>query len=259
MNIHAALDAYMPRAHQAYYICVSARHGYVYVTTPKCACTALLALLQRLELDDPAYRPSVEQAHDRLKSPLFTPEAVDFPAMLEDGRVLKFTFVRNPFTRILSAYLSKIVGRKEQRAIVNLLLGLPSADMDTHISFGQFVEAVAGQEAFAMDGHWRPLSCQTYAYDFPYDFIGRFEHFARDLETLNGLLGGKLAPYYAPDTYHPTNAAGLLHRHYTPEIADRVLALYRHDFVNFGYDTDWRALCWEEARRSALRFPGVPG
>uniref|UniRef100_A0A7C3WJS7 Sulfotransferase family protein n=1 Tax=Fundidesulfovibrio putealis TaxID=270496 RepID=A0A7C3WJS7_9BACT len=250
MGLAEFLDACLPGGKAARSVNVSRRHGYVYVTTPKCGCTAVLSALQRLELGDPGLHPKRGGTiHARAKSPLPPLGLDEAAAALLDGSLFRFTFVRSPFTRLLSAYLNKIVRKREQRPQVNALLGLDPGDMDTHVSFGDFAEAVSRQEPRQMDQHWRPLVLQTFACGVEYDFVGRFETFQRDIRAVDARLGGVLGPYLSAEPFHPTFCGQRMLAYYDDALAERVAGLYRDDFQAFGYDTDWRALCWRESAR----------
>jgi len=61
-----------------------------------------------------------------------------------------FTFLRNPWDRLRSAYLDK----------VNRVVFVPNND---HATFGEFLEAIDGSDPRGMNAHWMPIStrCAT--------------------------------------------------------------------------------------------------
>ena len=94
-----------------YSINVSIKHRYVYIETPKVGCSTIKDTLQRMELDYPdLQRSDPEMIHDRNYSPLLRPaQTWGLDRLLHSRDFFVFCFVRNPYTRLLSAYLDKIV------------------------------------------------------------------------------------------------------------------------------------------------------
>ena len=84
----------------SYGVHISLRHRYIYVETPKVACTTIKLALQRLEWGDSDYYPdNMEVIHLRECSPLLTPRQIlSFPSALKNPYYFKFCFVRNPYT-----------------------------------------------------------------------------------------------------------------------------------------------------------------
>ncbi len=138
-----------------------------------------------------------------------------------------FTFVRNPYTRLLSAYLDKVArGRSVDRA--------------AHRA-ASFAEFVAYLEAGGLwrDPHWVP---QVALIPVPIDrlaFLGKVERLQDDLASLiDRLFGDGTFKKVRSRGSGRRNAAAQLGAHYTPELAARVGALYHDDFAAFGYSTD---------------------
>lgn len=220
----------------ANYLCNWARRlDVIYIETPKVACTTIKRTLQLAEVQgDTNLVP--KNVHDRDASPLARP-SVDETAFLEklrDKSALKFCFVRNPYTRILSCYLDKMVSNSWERNRLAPKLGFNNGEVP---SFPDFLETVAAQAEGERDIHW---STQTYLLRpniVNYSFIGRFEIFASDF--------GKLADHLGISEYadmkskpHATNASDNLKSHYSEKEAELVQAIYEADFRNFGYGRD---------------------
>lgn len=215
----------------------SSRLGFVYVSVPKAACSTLKLTLQRMEVDDPGYQP--KQVHDRKNSPLagiYDLGEDGMEALLASDSVLVFSFVRNPYTRLLSAYLDKIArlspGRRDRLAGLGLDPELPP----NALSFPSFVQRVAEQRDYDMDPHWRPQTRQLMLERISYDFIGRVETFDEDLERLDKLLSGRVSACYTPRARHATNAQALLRQHYDRQTKRLVRQRYASDFEALGYD-----------------------
>lgn len=216
---------------------LSRRHRFIYVETPKVACSTIKATLQFAEGKD-ARAINFQKIHDKELSPLLSPEE-DLPLFhefLNDETAFRFTFVRHPYTRLLSAYLDKISLNKAKSSIASRRarrsdLGLPQ---EGHITFEQFALSVQNAEPTSLDIHWKPLNLLTAPHLINYNFIGRFETFARDFQFVLENIGlRKVEPITRCD--HATGALELLRRYYSPKIQSIVEDIYQEDFDLFGY------------------------
>ena len=123
---------------------------------------------------------------------------------------------------------------------LKMLFGYPNIDSidlnKTPVSFEEFINFVCDQNIEDMDEHWQ---VQTYyiGYDFiDYDFIGRLESFAQDIQVVFNKIN-------APD-YIYRYITGKLNEskrketqiNWTDELAEKVYEKYRSDFEAFGYD-----------------------
>jgi len=145
------------------------------------------------------------------------------------GRYFKFTFVRNPWDRVLSAYSYLQRGgwneSDRQWAATNLaqytsfehfvLNGLPRSDIRSFMHFRP-------QEEFVCDWLGRPLV----------DFVGRFERLAEDFTDICGRIGvsAELQQTNPSDHLNYKDAfsrqmVAVVRRHYRSDID-----LFRYDF-----------------------------
>jgi hypothetical protein len=146
------------------------------------------------------------------------PYGIVVPAVLIKD-FFTFTFVRDPRTRLVSAWQDKIVRSNA--------FGLPSDVHSELQDFGRFVDWVATQDLRRCDGH---LRLQVASVDLDHvDFVGRLESFQRDFEQIRSQLG--LRPVDVPHK----NATRAAHDAYTPQLLHRVENLYREDLEAFGY------------------------
>ena len=141
------------------YICHwSKKHQYVYVETPKAACTTIKRVLQEAETGSELVYDKPGDVHNRLRSPLLSPtsDMAAFAAAMHDKDYFRFCFVRNPFIRILSCYLDKMVKNQFERKRLAPKLGI---DPENPPSFNYFLHAVAEQQAenAIFIGHRRPF------------------------------------------------------------------------------------------------------
>lgn len=143
----------------------------------------------------------------------------------------KFTFVRNPWDRLISAYYYLKDGGR--RAPVDL--DLAERIVRPHPSFRDFVLQFVTEENVSDTMHFKPqyeFVCMSERGLPEVDFIGRFERLEEDFERIRMRLGvpkrlaSKNRGRSRPDSYRPS---------YDQEMIDRVARVYRRDIELFRY------------------------
>ena len=152
-------------------------------------------------------------------------------------KYFKFTFVRNPFTRVLSAYLDKIVRvgshrhsrRYGQWAAKKGASNTPSfADFCNYLDDGGLYE----------DAHWAPqLDCLLIPVS-EFDFVGRFERLDADLQAVLKRVFPDQAARILGSGPPKTNTSDKLHAYYSEREVGIVSRLYAGDFQTFDYKND---------------------
>ncbi|HMN13778.1 MAG TPA: sulfotransferase family protein [Bellilinea sp.] len=218
-----------------HYLCNwSKKYKYVYVETPKVACTTIKRVLQQAEsggamtYDDPSF------IHERERSPLLGPWS-DRRAFVEAMRAddyFRFCFVRNPFSRILSCYLDKMVETEFER---RRLAGQLGFDPETPPSFINFLRAISERKDEENDIHWAPQTFLLRPNRVRYSFIGRFELFRDQFSLVCERLGIIEYASDLPDTQHKTNAHEHIKEYMGREEIELVHRIYERDFRNFGF------------------------
>ncbi|MCB1475004.1 MAG: sulfotransferase family 2 domain-containing protein [Rhodobiaceae bacterium] len=238
--------AFMPVGEVLYHIHVSKHLGYVFVETPKVACTTIKRALQVYEYErDGVAVPifSKHSVHQRNLSPLLRINDSSLPKdVWSDRNIFKFCVVRNPYERLLSCYLSKIAvpGGPVKKLALSLKFGVSVEsveDVSQHIAFDDFVEIVGAQRSFDMNPHWRPQSDQTFQGLVEYNKICRFERLQDDLDAVAKALGipDLLKLENAPNAF---GASKQLHDFYNSRTASKVRQIYSRDFEIFGYPNE---------------------
>jgi len=219
---------------------ISLKHKYIFVETPKVACSSIKLTLQRLELEMNDLRfDNFKDVHIRNFSPLLQLSQIPkFEVYLKNKDFFKFCFVRNPYSRLLSCYLDKISTTKslKEKQIILQAMGKEDYEPEYQVSFKDFVGVIENQSLLEMDYHWRPQTYLTCQSTIKYDFVGRIENFENDFD----LVGEKISPdfkkYYSKELRHQTDANKLLNEYYDQDLFRRVYDLYKVDFDNFSYN-----------------------
>jgi hypothetical protein len=142
-----------------------------------------------------------------------------------------FTFVRNPYDRVLSAYLDKITQPHKQRKIAKFL-GKP---LDTQIEFQDFIKYLSRGGLYG-NIHWAPQSSFLPPNDY-FHFIGHVESLNSDLQHLLPQLFTHLTSInFGKETKNITGASTKRNKYYTSELMQEVSKLYHTDFMRFNYE-----------------------
>jgi len=247
-------STYADRVRNSTYLSIP--HKYLYIDTPKAACTTLKRLIAAVEgIPEGTFRESLALdskismlVHDRSLFDLPSLGNVA-PEMAEESLVSKqyfrFCFVRNPYSRLFSAWQSKMLLR-EPYFLVNFdndrLIDFSRADSWNAIrqSFRRFVLFLneAASPPFS-DPHWA-LQCNLiFKGKINYDLVGRTETFAKDIRLFyahlarNGIVVDKL-------NLHQSNSGVLRDWRwfYDPDTLALVQAMYQEDFREFNFDRE---------------------
>ena len=145
-----------------------------------------------------------------------------------------FTIVRNPYTRILSAYLDKI--QKSHVVDYRTPLGFRPVS-EEEVTFIEFLKRIRYADVSQLNPHFSP---QWYLLGLDklmkFDFVGRFENLDEDLQYILNRIDKK-----RPDKKiisrrpHATNAAEKIRRYYGVEEQALVAEIYADDFKLLGY------------------------
>lgn len=231
---------------------VSTTHKYFFVGLGKTASTRIKLSLHMLEGFEVIETP-FPWLHARSKTnESFIPRLADFPLekatnILTSPDWFRFSFVRNPYDRLFSAYKSFIMQESDppspyynrikekirttyqysQRA------GLPNATVSFY-DFVQYVQETIEQDP---DYHWCTLQTGLRSDLIDYDFVGKFENFEADFRQVLQKLS--VPNELMPTLIEPVNESNLknipLAAVYNWALADQVYGLYKADFEAYGY------------------------
>lgn len=153
----------------------------------------------------------------------------------EEKDYFSFTFVRNPFTRLLSCYKDKVEGEREEprpyftQNLFGRLAASPSFE-DFALAVGKIPDRIA-------DVHFVSQHYFIYRKGQPVvDHVGRMESIGTEYEEIRSRFGLKpLANYNQTDSDRWMEA-------YSPAAAEAVFRRYAKDIEAFGYMDDYRRL-----------------
>ena len=214
---------------------VSANRRFVWVGVPKAATRSLLTVLYRNPPVDLGTEEFMEPLADILRD---HPDYRDF---------FVFAFVRNPWSRAVSAWKDKVVEVNEDKAKAilrhhpALTPGMPFEDF---VDF--LVEEPDGRDE-AANPHWlsQHLFLRDAAGELVTDFVGRVESMADDFAVVAERIGLPSAELPVLNTrfgWKPTRderaeavRLGYYRDHYTDRTRDMIAERYAEDIELFGY------------------------
>jgi len=235
--------------------------GYV----PKVACTNWKVLIRRLQGHSDYEDKQI--AHDRTKSGFrFLDRASEADnSILMDKNVQKIAFVRNPYSRVLSAYLDKIdrvnknrntassndyfvtvhseirkfsqttLNRSLKHKLFGRFMHSKEESVD-FLTFLQWIKANRTRSWAAQDEHWTPQSEILRYPSVDIDFLGHFENLADDAKVALQMMGADFDfPSQNEIGFKATGASSQLDQYYDDAHIALVDELYSSDFDAYGY------------------------
>ncbi len=206
-------------------------HGFIYLNNPKVGCSSIK---HGLWYGVTGKRPSEQKLH------IHTLEGSPFNNKLTNPvsarKAFIFTFVRNPFQRLVSAYLNKVHDRSDR--IWRLFARAHGLNRKDAVSFDGFVELLSGIPAVEHDRHWRPQYLNTlYPFVRP-NLLGDLESLDAQLPMILDRLFPGAPRRILKGRSHSTKARATWRDYYGDQATlDRVLQIYGTDFEAFGYQT----------------------
>ena len=212
---------------------ISEHDRFFYNRIPKVANSTIVKTLAYCSATLRAIHPDVDGKNFFLR-----PASVGIRTALDiKEKYFKFTFVRNPFTRVLSAYLDKIVragGRRHYRRYAQWAAKKGASKTPSFADFCSYLDDGGLYE----DAHWAPqFDCLLIPVS-EFDFVGRFERLDTDLHTVLKRIFPVQVVSIQSSGPSKTHASDKLHQHYSDREVEIVGRLYADDFRTFGYKND---------------------
>lgn len=140
----------------------------------------------------------------------------------------KFSFVRNPFDRLVSCYAYKI--KSGTHARITGWYG-PFARFNDHETFESFARKVCRVPNIFADPHFLPQYATLYKRGKKlYDYLGKFEHFSEDFAPIQKKFGLLELPHMRKAN------KGDWRDYYTTPLAKKIYKRYKKDVQTFGYE-----------------------
>lgn len=218
----------------------------IFVYIPKVACTNWKAIFRYMQNSNDYLNP--ELAHNNKESGLvYLNQLKEFKEILKTSSLKKYTFIRNPFSRILSAFLDKFSSKqrvdyyhKIKKEILKYKEINKIEEDNNDITFFSFLFWLKNSNSiFTEDEHWIPQTKIIGKDLSEYNFIGHFENLKNDSQIILKKLNCDIPfPTQEDIKFKPTNATDKIKKYYSQKEIDLVLELFKDDFETLNYSKD---------------------
>ena len=230
----------------------SNNYSILYTAVAKVGCTTLKKWFTLIEHID--YDKYKNQFSEEVGSDLFVHDVLgswnhanrseivkSYTHALQEEKVFKFSLTRNPYSRIFSAWQSKIL-LEEPLQISQFPLDFRQVfirnSLDVAQAFEKFLEYLI-QLRNIENIHWMPQCLQILPMHIKYDFIGKLEELEKFTARLQAHCESIKKPFVNPFEYREnTTLLPLQECYLTQRSIEIIKILYRDDFALFEYDTD---------------------
>jgi hypothetical protein len=229
---------YHPDGH----IDVVPEYRLIYIGNPKVASSTIKKSLSGLTGERP---DSLSDVHKRGRSGLLSPMETgieEFWRLATAPDTLRFSFVRNPYDRLISCWADKFQGRPLVGGdpFVNVYLdfrrnhdrSLPHG-RNAVLPFEAFVELATVTCDKRADPHWALQDDLLTMPGIALDFVGNVENFAADFERVIAHVGDRATLAISPRMNISTRSK--CRDYFDDTLARRVYRAYERDFDRFGY------------------------
>ena len=215
-------------------VAINHEHQFIYVRIPKAANTTVAYTLYWM------IHGRLPDSGGHAKQSFHDPRELTFKeARRAKADYFKFIVVREPFGRVLSAYLDKIVfdGKPRPPEFKNLVRECLGLRDGAEISFDTFCRYLKNG-GLHDDPHWIPQERYARLIGFNnLDFVGKTETLENDLAQVSAaVFPGQRYEFQQEVRQYKSNAQNYLLNYYNNECEDIVRSLYQKDFTLFGYD-----------------------
>lgn len=213
-------------------VMVHPSENLVFVRVPKAGCSTVIARLinQHGKQNDSTLKLHAGNDLITFDHAGFSKRLFGLPV----NQTKTFSVVRNPYTRLLSAFREKIdlnMDGPRYREEFGITQG-------EDISFADFVDILIKRNPLSLDMHFMPQSIITAKETVLYDKIFHLERMQECLDWLNMIFPDESLSEYESIAPHATNANNIAKSIYTRETQEKVACYYKKDFEMLGYHKD---------------------
>lgn len=210
----------------------------IYLINAKVASSSIKASI--LQLDNSTYYDDYNKVHiEALKSTKFIKKKDDFLKCY--NKYFKFTFVRNPYERLVSCYENKYhtdrksVGKTLQQFHFD---DYPFGFLKKDKGFNNFIFRICLIPDNFADEHFRSQCFSVYTKEGKclVDYIGHFEQIKKEYSVICKKYDFNSLPHYNKAT------KGKWQDYYNPFTAWLVYKRFKKDFIKFGYVQEYKKL-----------------
>lgn len=203
---------------------------FIYFKNPKCGSTSILKIL---------YENNLLKGHSKKQGLHIKQEiqSTGFIPAYEFKDFLKFSFVRNPYSRVVSLFEDKV------RRGPGTHWEIPFWSQHKKSSFVEFVRFLSEGNNYLFDRHSQPQylnlnKLNGFLPEVKYlNFIGRVETFDEDLKKLCQLIGFRLNEYPKKNISKESDKMfGDYKDYYCEESKNIISQIYKKDLELFKYD-----------------------
>ena len=214
----------------------SKKYSFVYIRIPKAANSTISMTLAKYCFPDKKEAILSDNTGETAKKHLGNLGNLKYyrqNKILEDFFV--FCFFRNPFTRLLSAYLDKLQSNNSSEKFQWIAKSMNKTSTK-QISFADFISFIEGGNLYK-NAHWAPQTnlCPFKIKDL--HFIGKMESINKDLPIImNKIFGTNIHRETIICNQHRRDANKKLKLYYNRSIVKRVEKLYQADLNSLKYN-----------------------
>ena len=224
--------------------CIAGDPGVAYIRLPKCASLSIIDLMKRTLL--------VSEVNS--EKPVHYEKYLIQKHQSELDIFFSFTFVRNPWDRVHSSFIQKILPLSERteekqldpdfyfklksQKILQPLLSISDlAKRDMVGAYEEFVLFLSQKNHTDLEKHWTPLS-RLFNPD-KVDFIGRLENFSSDISVLYEKIHERYPQYkFLQNNIFPSfiNSTSDSVPYIPNSTYEKIAKIYKDDIKLFNYD-----------------------
>ena len=207
----------------------------VYLRIPKVACSSFKRSIWHAvdhKLGEVTLKSGVSP-HDKAKSP-FAKSADEIRSQIDSFvNASFFTVVRNPYSRLLSAFLDKVTKKNRDLNVWSVIRKQLSYNDDDYPDFSDFVDRLVKQRPSYLENHFLEQNIVICSNHLPVDHLGHMESLGSTSSFL-GIFGVPIRNHRS----HSTGSTSRIKEFYTRKELDSVQRFFRKDFELFGYSDD---------------------